>query len=101
MIIEITSYKAANGITHKQLVEASRMFDKNYCSRCKGLVSRHFLKTSEGYMDIFKWKSKQDVEYVQSTFLQDKDALEFAKMLDPDSLTVQNLEVLDLYESKN
>ncbi len=51
-------------------------------------------------MDIFKWESKENVEYVQSTFMQDQDALAFAKMLNPDTLTMQNLEVLDTYEPK-
>jgi len=98
MIIEITTYKTAEGVTHEQLVAASKEFDKNYCSRCKGLISRYFLKTEEGYMDIFKWQSKADVEYVQSTFMQDQDALMYAKMIDPNTLTMQNLEVLDVYE---
>jgi len=98
MIIEITTYKTAEGVTHEQLVAASKKFDKNYCSRCKGLISRYFLKTEEGYMDIFKWQSKADVEYVQSTFMQDQDALMYAKMIDPNTLTMQNLEVLDVYE---
>lgn len=98
MIVEITTYQAAEGVSHEQLIEASKEFDKNYCSRCKGLISRHFLKTEEGYMDIFKWQSKADVEYVQSTFMQDQDALMYAKMIDPNTLTMQNLEVLDVYE---
>lgn len=100
MIVEITTYQPADGVSHDQLVKASKAFDKNYCARCKGLISRHFVKTSDGYMDIFKWESKEDVEYVQSTFMQDQDALAFAKVLDPESLTMQNLEVLDIYESR-
>jgi hypothetical protein len=80
------------------MVEASKAFDKNYCSRCKGPISRHFLKTNEGYMDIPKWESNEDVEYVQSTFMQDQDALAFAKVINPETLTMQNLEVLDIYE---
>ncbi len=101
MIVEITTYRPADGISHEELVAASKEFDKNYCSRCKGLISRHFLKTDEGYTDIFKWESKEDVEYVQSTFMQDQDALAFARMLNPDTLTMQNLEVLDIYEPEN
>lgn len=100
MIVEITTYQAAEGISHSQLVEASKAFDKNYCARCKGLISRHFLKTSEGYMDIFKWESKEDVEHVQSTFMEDQDALAFAKVINPETLTMQNLEVLDIYDPK-
>lgn len=98
MIVEMTTYQAADGVSHDQLLDASKKFDRNYCSRCKGLISRCFLKTPEGYMDIFKWQSKADVEYVQSTFMQDADALAFAKMIDPISLTMQNLDVLDCYE---
>jgi len=98
MIVEITTYKPAEGVTHEELMHASKAFDKNYCARCKGLISRHFLKTDEGYMDIFKWESKADVEHVQATFMQDADALAFAKYLDPKTLTMQNNEVLDIYE---
>lgn len=98
MIIEITTYQAAEGVSQQQLMEASKAFDKNYCARCKGLIGRYFLKTKQGYMDIFKWESKADVEYVQSTFMQDSDALAYAKMIDPNTLTMQNLEVLDVYE---
>ena len=100
MIVETTTYQAAKGISHDQLIEASKSFDKNYCARCKGLISRHIMKTNEGYMDIFKWETKEDVEYVQSTFMQDQDALAFAKLIDPDTLTMQNLDVLDCYESR-
>ena len=69
MIVEITTYNAAMGVSHEQLVEASKAFDKNYCARCKGLISRCFIKTNEGYTDIFKWETIADVEYVQSTFM--------------------------------
>lgn len=98
MIVEITTYKPAEGVSHEQLVEASKAFDQNYCARCKGLISRCFVKTDEGYMDIFKWETKADVEYVQSTFMQDQDALAFAKVIDPESLTMQNLDVIDAYD---
>jgi len=98
MIIEITTYKPAMGVAHEELIHASKAFDRNYCSICKGLISRNFLKTENGYMDIFKWENKADVEYVQATFMQNADALEFAKMLDPNTLTMKNYEVLDNYE---
>ena len=98
MIVEITTYKAANGVAHEQLVEASKEFDKNYCSRCKGLISRKFMKTQEGYMDVFLWESPEDVERVQATFMEDSDAVTFAKLLDPKSLTMNNYELLDIYE---
>jgi len=61
MIIEITTYKPAAGVTHTQLMQASKEFDQNYCARCKGLISRQFAKTANGYMDIFKWQTKQNV----------------------------------------
>lgn len=99
MIIEITTYKPAEGVTHDQLMNASKDFDGNYCAGCTGLISRHFLKTENGYMDIFKWESKADVEHVQATFMQDADALSFAKFLDPTTLTMHNYEVLDVYDA--
>lgn len=98
MIIEITTYNPADGVTPEELMQASKEFDQNYCARCKGLISRYFLKTDDGYMDIFKWESKADVEHVQDTFMEDADALAFAKYLDPKTLTMQNYEVLDNYE---
>jgi len=49
-------------------------------------------------MDIFKWETKQDVEHVQATFMEDADALAYAKHLDPNSLTMNNYELLDSYE---
>ncbi len=100
MIIEITTYKPAEGVSHEELLQASETFNKNYCARCKGLISRQFLKTKEGYMDIFQWESKEDVEHVQATFMQDDDALAFAKYLDPQTLTMNNYEVLDTFETK-
>jgi len=98
MIIEITTYNIVDGVTHGELIQASKDFDKNYCARCKGLISRQFLKTDNGYMDIFKWESKEDVEHVQATFMEDADALAFAKYLNPETLTMHNYEVLDSYE---
>lgn len=98
MIVEITTYKSVDGVTHEELASASKEFDKNYCVKCKGLISRHFLQTDHGYMDIFKWKSKADVEHVQATFMQDADAMAFAKLLNPETLTMHNYEVLDVYE---
>lgn len=100
MIIETTTYSLSDGVTHDDIMAASKNFDKNYCSRCKGLISREFLKTENGYMDIFKWESKADVEHVQSTFMQDADALAFAKHLNPETLTMNNYEVLDSYNPK-
>ena len=97
MIIEVTTYKPADGVTHEELMHASKAFDRDYCSRCKGLIRRHFLKTDDGYMDIFLWESLADVEHVQATFMQDADALAFAKCLDPKTLTMRNHEVLDIY----
>lgn len=99
MIVEITTYKTAEGVSQEDLMKASKQFDQNYCSRCKGLISRHFLKTDNGYMDIFKWRSKEDVEHVQATFMQDEDAVAFAKLLNPETLTMHNYEVLDIYET--
>lgn len=98
MIVEITTYKRANGISHEEFMAASRAFDSNYCSRCKGLIRRQLLKTQDGYMDIFLWESKEDVEQVQATFMQDRDAASFAKCLNPETLTMQNYEVLGTYE---
>ncbi len=95
MIVEITTYKAANNVTHEALLLASEAFNKNYCAKCKGLVSRQFLKTDEGYMDIFVWKSKADVENVQQTFMQDANAMKFANLTDTNSLTMKNYEVLE------
>ncbi len=100
MIVEITTYKLAPGVTHEELMRASETFNTNYCSRCKGLLRREFLKTEDGYMDIFFWKNKEDVERVQATFMQDADALAFAKHLDPKTLTMHSYEVLDTYEPK-
>lgn len=98
MIIEITTYNIVDGVTHDELIQASKDFDTNYCSRCKGLISRQFLKTDDGYMDIFKWERKEDVEHVQATFMEDADALAFAKHLNPETLTMHNYEVIDSYE---
>lgn len=98
MIVEITRYKPAQGVTHDELMQASKNFDENYCSRCKGLISRHFLKTEDGYMDIFMWETRADVEHVQATFMEDADALAFAKHLNPETLSMNNYEVLDAYK---
>ena len=54
MIIEITTYKATAGITHRQLMQASKEFDQNHYARYQGLISRQWAKTPTGYMDIFK-----------------------------------------------
>ena len=98
MITEITTYQPAAGVSHDELLEASKAFDKNYCSRCKGLIRRTFLKTETGYMDIFLWQSQADVEQVQATFMQDEDAMAFAKLLNPESLSMDNYETLDVFE---
>ncbi len=98
MIIEITTYKPVEGVTHDKFMHASKEFDRNYCARCNGLIRRHFLKTEDGYMDIFLWRSKADVEHVQATFMQDADALAFAKFLNPNTFTMHNYELLDIYE---
>ena len=99
MITEITTYKLAQGVTHDEFISASKIFDRNYCARCKGLISRHFVKTEDGYMDIFQWESKVAVENVKATFMQDSDALEFAKLLDSKTLTMHSYEVLNFYEA--
>lgn len=102
MIIEITTYNTMDDVNHEEFVQASKDFDKNYCARCKGLISREFIEKSNGYMDIFKWESRADVEHVQATFMEDTDALAFAKYLNPETLTMNNDEVLGRYEpSKN
>lgn len=97
MVIEITTYKPAVGVTHEELLKASDDFNQNYCVRCKGLIKRYFLKTEGGYMDIFLWESITDVEHVQKTFMEDSDARAFAKYLDPKSLTMHNYEVISNY----
>ena len=94
MIIEITKYKPLVHITHKELISASQKFEKNYCSKCTGLIMRHFLQTDDGYMDIFYWKSKTNAEKVKATFMQNPDALEFAKHLAPKTITMHNHKVL-------
>ncbi len=33
MIIEITTYKPADGVTSEELMAASKVFDSNYCCR--------------------------------------------------------------------
>jgi hypothetical protein len=101
MIVEITTYKTAENVTHEDLLLASKAFNKDYCSKCKGLVSRQFLKTEDGYMDIFLWKSKKNVEQVQQTFMQNEDAMKFARLTDTTSLTMKNYEVLEAYDFNN
>lgn len=99
MIIEITTYNPAPGVTHHQLLQASKAFNQNYCARCKGLISRQFAKTASGYMDIFTWETRQDVEHVQATFMEDADALAYADHLDPETLAMYNYELLGSYEA--
>ncbi len=101
MIVEITTYKAAENVTHEELLIASKAFNNDYCSKCKGLISRQFLKTEDGYMDIFVWKSKAAVEEVQKTFMQNKDAMTFASLTDPNSLSMHNYEVLEATSFNN
>ncbi|WP_121068630.1 hypothetical protein [Maribacter vaceletii] len=101
MIVEITTYKTAKNVTHEELLLASKAFNKDYCSKCKGLISRQFLKTEDGYMDIFVWKSKEDVEKVQKTFMENEDAMKFARLTDTTSLTMENYEVLEAYDFNN
>ena len=101
MIVEITTYKTAENVTHEELLLASMAFNKDYCSKCKGLISRQFLKTEDGYMDIFVWKSKEDVEKVQKTFMQDENAMKFASLTDSSSLTMKNYEVLETSNFNN
>ena len=101
MIVEITTYKTAKNVTHEEFLLASKAFNKDYCSKCKGLVSRQFLKTKDGYMDIFVWKSKEDVERVQETFMQDDNAMKFASLTDSNSLTMKNYEVLETSNFNN
>ena len=95
MIVEITTYKVAENVSHDQLLIASKAFNEEYCSKCKGLISRQFLKTNDGYMDIFVWKSKADVEKVQETFMQDENAIKFASLIDSSSLIMKNHEVIE------
>ncbi|MFI0430533.1 hypothetical protein [Mariniflexile sp. HMF6888] len=101
MIVEITTYKVAENITHEELLLASETFNRDYCSRCKGLISRQLLKTDDGYMDIFLWESKEAVDYVQKTFMQDEDALKLAKMIDSSSLTMTNYEIIETSHFNN
>jgi hypothetical protein len=101
MIVGITTYKTAENVTHEEILLASKAFNKDYCSKCKGLVSRQFLKTEDGYMDIFVWESKEDVQKVQKTFMQDENAMKFARLTDPNSLTMKNYEVLENYDFSN
>lgn len=100
MIIEITTYTLADGLTHEELTQASKDFTKDYCLRCKGLISRELLKTDKGYMDIFKWESKADAERVQATFMEDIDALKFAKHLNQDTLSMNTYKVIESYGPK-
>ncbi|WP_289040226.1 hypothetical protein [uncultured Zobellia sp.] len=101
MIVEITTYQVAGNVTQDELLLASKAFNKDYCSKCKGLVSRQFLKTEDGYMDIFLWKSKEDVEKVQKTFMQDENAMKFASLINSNSLTMKNYEVLESSKFNN
>ncbi len=94
MMIEITRYKAAENVTHEELLTASDAFDRDFCSKCKGLVNRQFIKTEDGYMDIFLWETKEDIERVQKIFMQDEDAMKFARLTDSSSLSMKNYEVL-------
>lgn len=96
MIVEITTYKAAEHVNHEALLLASKAFNKDYCSKCVGLVSRKFLKTDEGYMDIFLWESRADLERIQETFMQNEYAMRFANLTDPSSLKMTNYDVLDM-----
>ncbi len=101
MIIEITKFKLKDGITEDRFNQASLEFNKNYCSRCKGLIRRHLVKTDDGYMDIFLWKSKKDVERVQKTFMQDTDAIKFASLIDSVSFEMKNYDAVGVYDFKN
>lgn len=95
MIVEITSYKAAENVSHEEILLASKAFNKDYCSKCKDLISRQFLKTEEGYMDIFVWKNKAALEQVQKTFMEDKNAMKFAGLTAVNSLVMKSYEVIE------
>lgn len=95
MIVEITTYCKDPKVTHEELVLASEAFNKNYCSQCKGLISRQFLKTENGYADIFVWESNEDVEHIQKTFMQNPHAMKFANLTDAKSIKMKNYKVLN------
>lgn len=100
MILEITTYQLADSVSDQQITEASQRFDQNYCQRCEGLLRRDFVKTENGYMDLFYWRSAADAERVKAGFLQDGDAMAYAQLLDPQSLTMQNFEVLSSFVTR-
>ncbi len=101
MIVEITKFKLKDGITEDQFHQASLEFNKNYCSRCKGLIRRYLVKTNDGYKDIFLWKSKKDVERVQKTFINDVDAMKFANLIDSVSFEMKNYSAIGVYDFEN
>ncbi|WP_147296667.1 hypothetical protein [Flagellimonas nanhaiensis] len=101
MIIEITKFQLKDGVTEDIFNQASLEFNKNYCSRCEGLVRRHLVKTDNGYMDIFLWKSREHVEKVQETFMQDEDAMKFASMIDTVGFEMKNYEAVGIYNFNN
>lgn len=101
MVVEITKFKLKEDVSEDIFNQASLEFNKNYCSHCKGLIRRHLVKTDDGYMDIFLWESKKDVEKVQETFMQDEDAMKFARLIDSVSLEMKNYEALGIYDFKN
>lgn len=56
-------------------------------------------KNSQRLYGYIHLGTRQDVEHVQATFMENADALAYADHLDPETLTMHNYELLGSYEA--
>lgn len=88
IITEIVRMKTVEGITKDEFIETVDGLERNFHSRQKGFIDTELLyhnEENEWYI-IQHWNSKDDLKEASKKIFIDKDAEDFVKSLDKQSV---------------
>ncbi|MGC6173403.1 antibiotic biosynthesis monooxygenase [Lacrimispora sp. 38-1] len=88
IITEIVRMKTVEGITKDEFIGIVDGLERNFHSRQKGFIDTELLyhdEENEWYM-IQHWNSKDDLKQASKKIFKDKDAEDFVKSLDKQSV---------------
>lgn len=99
MYKDIISYRLAEGVTEKQLLEVAQTIIESWMSKQPGFIKWeiHASVNDEEYTDIVYWDSKEDAKKAETDMVNIPNAGEWYACYEQGSILSKNIELVSIF----
>ena len=92
IIVEITQFKLATGVSDEAFLKEANNVQDNFLNQQSGYINRELLKDKDGqWIDIVYWTSMEEAKKASEVVMQDSATQGFMQKIDPSSVKMLHL----------